>query len=116
MNSTADPLVQRTPGVCGGDACIRKTRIPVWLLVLARKQVRTDDQLLADCPVLTLSDLDAGWGYYRANAVEIERAIGFNDTAANVPDGELSLAWVIIAGSPLGITDEEMGGAVTNCF
>jgi uncharacterized protein (DUF433 family) len=95
MNSTADPPVQRTPGVCGGDACIRTTRIPVWLLVLARKQGRTDAQLLTDYPTLTGDDLDAGWAYYRANAVEIERAIWFNDTAANVPDGERPPAWVI---------------------
>ncbi len=25
--------IQKTPGVCGGDACIRETRIPVWVLV-----------------------------------------------------------------------------------
>ena len=25
--------IQKTPGLCGGDACIRQTRIPVWVLV-----------------------------------------------------------------------------------
>src|SRR6516164_3303067 len=29
--------VQKTPDVCGGDACIRRTRIPVWLLVRHRQ-------------------------------------------------------------------------------
>ena len=29
--------IQKTPGVCGGDACIRQTRIPVWVLVNARR-------------------------------------------------------------------------------
>jgi uncharacterized protein (DUF433 family) len=24
--------IERTPGVCGGDACIAGTRIPVWVL------------------------------------------------------------------------------------
>jgi uncharacterized protein (DUF433 family) len=23
--------IERTPGVCGGDACIAGTRIPVWV-------------------------------------------------------------------------------------
>lgn len=109
--STTVPGIRRTPGVCGGDACIRATRIPVWLLVLSRKQGRTDDQFLADYPALTPADLDAGWTYYRANAVEVERAIWFNDTAANVPDGERPPAWVIVAGGQLGITDDEIRDA-----
>lgn len=25
--------IKKTPGVCGGDACIGNTRIPVWSLV-----------------------------------------------------------------------------------
>jgi uncharacterized protein (DUF433 family) len=28
-----EALVQKTSGVCGGEACIRDTRIMVWLLV-----------------------------------------------------------------------------------
>jgi len=27
--------IEKTPGLCGGDACIRQTRIPVWVLVNA---------------------------------------------------------------------------------
>jgi len=34
--------VQHTTGVCGGNACIRNTRIPVWTLVSLRSQGATD--------------------------------------------------------------------------
>ena len=29
--------IEKTPLVCGGDACIAKTRIPVWGLVNSRR-------------------------------------------------------------------------------
>ncbi|MCU0542788.1 MAG: DUF433 domain-containing protein [Oscillatoriaceae cyanobacterium Prado104] len=34
--------IQKTPGVMGGEACIRQTRIPVWLLVSYRRQGASD--------------------------------------------------------------------------
>ena len=33
----AFPGIESTPGVCGGNPCIVRTRIPVWLLVQAKK-------------------------------------------------------------------------------
>ncbi|MBY0527748.1 MAG: DUF433 domain-containing protein [Gemmataceae bacterium] len=29
-DTTKESWVQKTPNVCGGDACIRNTRITVW--------------------------------------------------------------------------------------
>ena len=49
--------IEKTPGVMGGDACIRKTRIPVWLLVSLREQGATEAYLLEDYPGLTATDL-----------------------------------------------------------
>ncbi|HLW67594.1 MAG TPA: DUF433 domain-containing protein [Gemmataceae bacterium] len=37
--------VRKTPGVCGGDACIRNTRIPVWLLVAWMKDGLNDERI-----------------------------------------------------------------------
>ncbi len=34
--------IEKTPGVCGGEACIVKTRIPIWVLVEARRLGYTD--------------------------------------------------------------------------
>lgn len=31
-------IIRKTSGVCGGYACVRNTRIPVWTLVSLRQQ------------------------------------------------------------------------------
>jgi uncharacterized protein (DUF433 family) len=97
--------------VLGGDARVGNTRLPVWLLVLARKRGQTDAQLLDAYPTLTAADLDAAWDYYREHPVEIEQAIWFNDTAADVPDGQVPPAWVVVSGRLLGLTDAEIQSA-----
>ena len=67
--------VQKTPGVCGGDACIRHTRHTVAGLVQWRKLGLTNDRILKHHPDLSQDDLDAAWTYYAGNRAEIERAI-----------------------------------------
>ena len=42
--------IERTPGVCGGDACIAGTRIPVWVLEGFRRLGWTDATILASYP------------------------------------------------------------------
>jgi uncharacterized protein (DUF433 family) len=73
------PLIQKTPGVCGGDACIRNTRIMVWLLVSLKRQGATEDQLLSNFPTLDSNDLGVAWEYYRRNREEIDKAIKENE-------------------------------------
>ena len=75
------PRIKKTPGVCGGDACIGNTRIPVWTLVSYRTLGASDAQLLENYPTLNQADLDAAWGYYDQNRPEIETAIRENDEA-----------------------------------
>jgi uncharacterized protein (DUF433 family) len=82
LGETAAPyegLIQKTPGVCGGAACIRGMRIPVWQLVEHRQYGRTDDTLLEFFPDLTREDLAAAWAYYDAHEAEIEAEIAEND-------------------------------------
>jgi len=67
--------VKKTPGVYGGAACVRDTRIPVWTLVQLKKLGRSEEQLLGDFPSITQLDLDAVWNYYRDHPVEIDDAI-----------------------------------------
>lgn len=71
---TTHDRIRKTPGVCGGDACVRETRIPVWLLHRFRTLGRTDAQLLEDYPTLTADDLRAAWDYARDNPGEIAAA------------------------------------------
>jgi uncharacterized protein (DUF433 family) len=55
------------------------TRIPVWVLVNARRLGLTEAQLLQDYPTLSATDLSNAWVYAVAHADEIERAIRENE-------------------------------------
>jgi uncharacterized protein (DUF433 family) len=79
---TAASWVQKTPGVCGGDACIRDTRIAVWMLVQARRLGLSDAaQRSRFDPPLTQADLEAAWDYYEHHREEIDQAIRENEEA-----------------------------------
>src|SRR5512136_2533631 len=77
--STGSRGIAKTPGVCGGDACIATTRIPVWSLVSDRRLGMSDGKILEAFPHLTAADLVNAWAYADANPEEIERAIREND-------------------------------------
>ena len=77
--TTTKSWVQKTPNVCGGRACIRKTRITVWGLVLNRKLGSTDEQILQNIVGLTPDDLLAAGDYYRDHGAEIDRDIRENE-------------------------------------
>ena len=69
------PGIKKASGVMGGDACIRQTRIPVWLLVSLRDQGATETYLLEDYPGLTATDLANAWLYADTHTDEIAAAI-----------------------------------------
>jgi type III restriction enzyme len=73
--------VQKTPNVCGGDACIRKTRITVNGLVEWRKLGLSDERILEIIQGLTPEDLVVAWEYYRLNQAEIDEEIRLNNEA-----------------------------------
>lgn len=75
------PGILKTPGVCGGSACIAETRIPVWVLVGYRRLGCSDAELLRAYPSLTAADLVNAWAYDDAYPEEIETAIRANETA-----------------------------------
>lgn len=81
QNNFSDPFpgIEKTPGVCGGSACIIRTRIPVWTLVLSKNLGMNDDQLLENYPSLRRQDLFSAWNYYRANKEEIDSEIAENE-------------------------------------
>jgi uncharacterized protein (DUF433 family) len=78
MPTTTDRIT-KTPGVCGGDACIRGHRIPVWVLVGYRRLRMSDADILPAYPTLNTTDLDAAWEYAAAHTEEIDRAIRENE-------------------------------------
>ena len=73
--------VHKTPGVMGGEACIRDTRIPVWLLVSYVRLGLNEAKIIENYPSLTAIDLVNAWGYNSANSDEIDRAIAKQEDA-----------------------------------
>ncbi|MBD1916996.1 MULTISPECIES: DUF433 domain-containing protein [Cyanophyceae] len=67
--------ITKIPEVMGGDACIAKTRLPVWLFVSLRQQGATDAELLESYPHLTAADLVNVWAYADAHPEEIAIAL-----------------------------------------
>ena len=72
---SAPSAIRKTPGVCGGNACVRDTRIPVWTLQRLRELGSSEQDLLVDFPALAPSDLSAAWEYVRLNPSEIAEVI-----------------------------------------
>ena len=73
------PGIEKNLGVCGGSACLVRTRIPVWLLVEARNAGATETHLLESFPALRAEDLFNAWAYYQANSAEIDQEILENE-------------------------------------
>ena len=81
MSAVISPAIEKTPDVCGGEARVANTRIPVWLLVAYRKDGVTDNRLLELYPTLGVGDLAAAWWYYAEHREEIERVIREQEAA-----------------------------------
>jgi uncharacterized protein (DUF433 family) len=77
----AYPGVESRPGVCGGEPCIIRTRIPVWVLEQARRLGVSEADLLRNYPTLRAEDLSNAWAYVRSHREEIERQILENEEA-----------------------------------
>jgi uncharacterized protein (DUF433 family) len=77
----ASPGIDSRADVCGGEACIVRTRIPVWLLEQARRMGVSEQELLAAYPSLRAEDLVNAWAYARSHTAEIEAQIRDNEAA-----------------------------------
>ena len=73
------PGIDKDPAVCGGEARIVRTRIPVWTLARARQLGLCEADILRSYPTLHAEDLANAWAYHRAHAGEIESAIAENE-------------------------------------
>lgn len=77
----ASPGVESTPGVCGGAACIVRTRIPIWVLEQYRQLGVSEAELLASYPTLRAEDLVNAWAYVHAHRDEITQQMRENEAA-----------------------------------
>jgi len=57
--------------VCGGEPCIARTRIPVWLLVRARQLGASEASFPGAYPTLRAEDLVSAWAYAQLHASQI---------------------------------------------
>ena len=78
---TVERGIAKTQNVCGGDACIANTRLPVWSLEQARRLGFSDAELLQAYPSLMSSDLASAWAYVERNPTEVDQAIRENEEA-----------------------------------
>lgn len=81
LGGSAFAGIESVPGVSGGEPCIVRTRIPVWVLVQSRRLGISEADLLHSYPALRAEDLANAWAYYRLNRDEIEREIADNEAA-----------------------------------
>jgi uncharacterized protein (DUF433 family) len=77
----AFPGIDTVDGVCGGDACIVRTRIPVWVLEQAKRLGASEADLLRSYPTLRAEDLANAWAYVRSHRKEIDEQIRENEAA-----------------------------------
>ena len=77
--SDAFPGIESRPGVCGGEPCIVRTRIPVWVLEQARRLGVSEAELLRSYPTLRAEDLANAWAYVRSHREEVSRHIEENE-------------------------------------
>ena len=75
------PGIEKIADVAGGEACIVRTRIPVWALENYRRLGWSEATILENFPALRAADLVNAWGYVDAHREEIERAIQENEAA-----------------------------------
>lgn len=71
--------IESNADVCGGAACVVRTRIPVWVLENARRVGTSEADLLRDYPTLTAQDLANAWAYVRSHKSEIDAQIAANE-------------------------------------
>ena len=77
----AFPGIESRAGVCGGEPCITRTRIPVWVLEQARRLGVSEADILRSYPTLRAEDLTHAWAFVRSYRAEIEEQIRENETA-----------------------------------
>ncbi len=75
------PGIDAHPRVCGGEPCIVRTRIPVWVLQQARRLGTSEADLLRCYPSLRANDLVNAWSYVQKHGSEIEQQIRDNEEA-----------------------------------
>ena len=73
--------IEKNPGVAGGEACIVRSRVPVWAIANYRRLGWSEARILENYPTLRAADLVNAWSYSDTHQDEIEQAILANENA-----------------------------------
>jgi uncharacterized protein (DUF433 family) len=74
MSKSTEDRITRSPGVCGGKACIAGHRVRVLdVVVWHEHQGMTPDEIVSHIPTLTLADVHAALAYYFDHIDEIQQ-------------------------------------------
>jgi uncharacterized protein (DUF433 family) len=82
--------ITKDPGVCGGQACIDKTRVRVKNIVFLYKQGQSPEKMLETYPFLNLAQVHAALSYYYENPAEIEASLAEDEAWAESLGGSSS--------------------------
>jgi len=73
MSTLSVEHISKTPGICGGKACIAGHRIRVMDIVAMHEYAgMTPDEIADQYPSITLADIHAALAYYFDHRVDIE--------------------------------------------
>jgi uncharacterized protein (DUF433 family) len=73
MSTSTKDRISRTPGVCGGKACIAGHRVRVLdIVVWHEHQGMTADEIVSHVPTITLGDVHAALAYYFDHIEEVQ--------------------------------------------
>ncbi len=73
--------IESRADVLGGEACVVRTRIPVWLLMQLQRLGASEADLLRDYPTLRAEDLTNAWAFAAAHPKRIETEMALNEAA-----------------------------------
>ena len=74
MSTSTENRITRTPGICGGKACIAGHRVRVLDVVAWHEhQGMTPDEIVSHVPTITLGDVHAALAYYFDHIEEIQQ-------------------------------------------
>jgi uncharacterized protein (DUF433 family) len=68
--------ITKTPGICGGSACIAGHRVRVLDITVWHEQLGwSPDEIVSQIPTLSLADVHAALSYYYDHREEIQQEI-----------------------------------------
>jgi uncharacterized protein (DUF433 family) len=77
--TSSEPGIVATEDVCGGEARIAGTRIPVWVIAALNAQGLETAAILKAYPTLDASQIQIALNYSDSHRNEVERAIAENE-------------------------------------